>query len=440
VAEIAADSPDVVIALRGSRRWVHSYEHLYLEGRAQPVRPLRVNGVYLITGGLGGVGLLIAEYLARTVQARLILTGRSFFPKKNEWARWLASHEYDDETSVKIRRLQAMEAAGAKIDVASVDVTDEARMQALVASALRQYGALHGVLHAAGVTSGPSVFSPFTEISISEAESQFQPKAYGLYVLERALRNVDIDFCLLFSSNASVLGGLGLVAYSAANTFMDAFALSRGGANQFPWISAAWDPWPEETKKYIGYRTSLDQYAMSSDESVEAFNRLVTSAPEGLVVVSTGDLPARLDLWINRGREESALETMAATTHPRSNMRGEFVAPRNKIEQDIYEIWRDVLGSENVSIHDDFFFDLGGHSLLAVRIVGRLRKHFQMDIPPDEFFQSPTIAGLAKMLEAMRMGVEERQKLEALNLLSTLSDEEIDRELSDRGFDHRFGE
>jgi phthiocerol/phenolphthiocerol synthesis type-I polyketide synthase E len=440
VAEIAADSPDVVIALRGNRRWVHSYEHLYLEGRTQPVRPLRVNGVYLITGGLGGVGLLIAEYLARTVQARLILTGRSFFPKKNEWAHWLASHEYDDETSVKIRRLQAMEAAGAKIDVASVNITDEARMQALVANALRQYGALHGVLHAAGVTSGPSVFSPFTEISISEAESQFQPKAYGLYVLERALRNIDIDFCLLFSSNASVLGGLGLVAYSAANTFMDAFALSRGSANQFPWISAAWDPWPEETKKYIDYQTSLDQYAMSSDESVEAFNRLVTSAPEGLVVVSTGDLSARLDLWINHDREGSALETMAATTHPRSNIRGEFVAPRNKIEQDIYEIWRDILGSESVSIHDNFFFDLGGHSLLAIRIVGRLRKHFQMDIPLDKFFQSPTIAGLAKMLEAMRMEVEERQKLETLNLLSNLSDEEIDRELSDRGFDHHFGQ
>jgi acyl transferase domain-containing protein/acyl carrier protein len=432
ITEIEADTPDVVIAYRGNRRWIQSFEYLHLEISAQAIRPLRVNGVYLITGGLGGVGLLIAEYLARTVQARLILTGRSFFPHKEEWVEWLASHEQNDETSIKIRRLQAMEAAGAEIIVASIDITDEDRMQALVTDTLQQYGALHGVLHAAGVTSGSSVFKPFTEISIDEVESQFQPKVYGLYVLERVLRNIDIDFCLLFSSNASVLGGLGLVAYSAANTFMDAFALSRSDADHFPWISATWDPWPEETKKYTDYQTSLDQYTMTAEESIDAFNSLVTLAPEGQVVVSTGNLSERLDLWINRSRAGSDSAAMVATAGPRSSMRGELVAPRNKIEQDVREIWEEVLGFESIGINDNFFFDLGGHSLLALGVVGRIRERFQMELPLSTFFQFPTIAGLAGVLEIRQTETEDQQKLEILNLLSQLSDEEIDRELDNR--------
>src|SRR5262249_54445170 len=100
ITEIKEDSPEASVAYRGNRRWVQNYEPLSLERGARPVRPLRVNGVYLITGGLGGVGMQIAEYLARSVQARLTLTGRSFFPERDEWARWLASHPEDDQISL----------------------------------------------------------------------------------------------------------------------------------------------------------------------------------------------------------------------------------------------------------------------------------------------------------------------------------------------------
>ena len=158
-----------------------------------------------------------------------------------------------------------MSDAGAEVDIASIDAGDEAQMRALVASIIERYGALNGVLHAAGVTSGPSVFMPFTEINKDEAESQFQAKAYGLYVLENALEGIDVDFCLLFSSNASVLGGLGLVAYSAANSFMDAFAVSRSLANRSAWISAAWDPWPA-----AAYRTRRARCRRPADRSVRA--------------------------------------------------------------------------------------------------------------------------------------------------------------------------
>jgi acyl transferase domain-containing protein/acyl carrier protein len=425
ITEIKEDSPEVSIAYRGNRRWVQSFERLSLEKGAQPVRPLRVNGVYLITGGLGGVGLLIAEYLAQSVQAKLVLAGRSFFPERDGWAQWLASRPEDDQISVKIRRLQAMEAAGAEVMLASVDVADEDGMRVLVTSASQRYGALHGVMHAAGVTTGSSVFIPTVETGVAEAESQFQSKAYGVYVLDRVLRNTEIDFCLLFSSNASVLGGLGLVAYSAANTFMDAFVTSRNGANESPhespWISATWDPWPEEMKKYAGYQTTMNQYAMTAEESIEAFGRVVTLAPEGQVVVSTGDLDARLGLWVNRDATRGGARAPAeALVHPRPEIESVYVAPRDNAEQTIADIWRELLGLDRVGVDDDFFV-LGGHSLLAIELVGRLRDAFQVDLPVGKFFQSPTVAGLAQAIGDFQTGQRDPKKEGLLSILSQFS-------------------
>jgi phthiocerol/phenolphthiocerol synthesis type-I polyketide synthase E len=432
ITEIKEDSPEVAIAYRGNRRWVQSFEPLSLEKGAQPVRPLRVNGVYLITGGLGGVGLLIAEYLAQSVQARLVLAGRSFFPERDEWGQWLASRPEDDQISLKIRRLQAMEAAGAEVMVASADVADEDGMRALVTGVLQRYGALHGVMHAAGVTTGSSVFIPAVEIGVAEVESQFQSKAYGVYVLDRVLRNTEIDFCLLFSSNASVLGGLGLVAYSAANTFMDAFVASRDGANEppheFPWISATWDPWPEEMKKYAGYQTTMDQYAMTVEESIEAFDRVVTLAPEGQVVVSTGELGARLGLWVNRDATRGgARATAEALIHPRPEIESVYVAPRDNTEQTIADIWQEILGLDRVGVDDDFFV-LGGHSLLAIELVGRLRNAFQVELPVGSFFQSPTVAGLAQIISDFQTGHPDPKKDELLKLLSQFSNDGAESE------------
>jgi NAD(P)-dependent dehydrogenase (short-subunit alcohol dehydrogenase family) len=237
--------------------------------------------VYLITGGLGGVGLILAEYLAQTVQARLILTKQSAFPSKDQWSEWLQTHVDEDDISRKIKRIQAMEELGAEVMVASLDAADEEQMETLVTHIYEKFGQLNGVLHAAGVTHGSSVSRSAVEVGSVESEAQFKPKVYGVYVLEKVLQGKAVDFCLLFSSNAAVLGGLGFLAYSAANLFMDSFASSRNRNGSLTWLSASWDHWPEETRQYAGIRTSIDQYTMTRSESEEAFRRVVCMAPGG---------------------------------------------------------------------------------------------------------------------------------------------------------------
>ena len=433
VTEFAAESSDMLVAYRGDQRWAQTFEPIRLERDVEPVRPLRENGVYLISGGLGGIGMLLAEYLARTVRARLILAGRSALPERDSWQSWLATHDEQDGTSRKIRSVRAIEQLGAEVLVVSADVADVGQMRSLLARIDDRFGELNGVLHAAGITSGSSLYSPLTEISPADAETQFRPKVHGLYTLEQVLQGRAIDFCLLFSSNASVLGGLGFFTYAAANLFMDAFASSRSKTSSIPWISASWDPWPEETRKYTGFQTSMDQYTMTSEESLEALTRVVTTAPEGQIVVATGDLPARLDRWIRRGAAQAATGSIEgdAAAHPRPQLQSTYVAPNNETEQAIVEIWQQILGIEQVGIHDNFF-DLGGHSLLATRLLARLRGRFHVDLPIRTFFETPTPLGLARLLDERQSEQVDQETLDILSMLAQLSEEETEAEIRKR--------
>jgi phthiocerol/phenolphthiocerol synthesis type-I polyketide synthase E len=418
--ELLGEGCEIAVAYRDGRRYVLGFQPLSIPGEEPGPRPLREGGVYLITGGLGGVGLLLAEYLATRYRARLVLAGRTAVPPKREWEGWLTAAGAEPAMLSRVRRLHALQALGAEIVVEAVDVADEAAMGRLVTRTEERFGALHGVIHAAGVTSGPSLYRAAVEIGREESEIQFRPKVHGVLALAAVLAGRQLDFVLLLSSNAVSLGGLGYVGYAAANAFMDAFAQSRDGTSGV-WLSAGWDPWPQETKTH-DVQTALDSYAMSRDESVEAFDRVVTSGLDGMVAIATGDFPLRLDRWVRR-REVDA----APSLHARPVLRGAYVAPRNDTERALAALWREVLGLEEIGIHDSFF-DLGGHSLLATRLVARMREQLDADLSLQLFFEKPTVAELAAAISAREPAADEAAR-EILAHLLTLSEEAAEEEL-----------
>src|SRR5262249_25896094 len=156
----------------------------------------------LITGGLGGMGLVLAEHLARTVRAKLVLVGRSPLPAREKWAEWLETHAEAEASSRKMRQVQELEALGAEVLVLSADVTDAEQMQAVVAQAAQQFGALHGVIHAAGIAGGGLI-----QLKTAEAaDAVLAPKTRGLLALEAACRELPLDFLALSSSLTSMVG------------------------------------------------------------------------------------------------------------------------------------------------------------------------------------------------------------------------------------------
>jgi acyl transferase domain-containing protein/acyl carrier protein len=426
VAEIDAGvGAEKVVAYRGGRRWVQTFDAVRLGGPATagetardeeaeesadrqgpsvPAR-LRERGVYVVTGGGGAVGMELAAYLARACRARLVLLGRG---------------------TPDAEQVAGLERLGAEVMWARADVSDERAVSEALEEVRRRFGAVHGLIHAAGLAGDAAVVA-VGETGQEESARQFRAKVYGLLTLERELREDGLDFGLLVSSLSSVLGGLGFAAYAAANLFMDAFAHSRNRAGEARWVSVNWDGWhfgeaggaaPEQGRAP----------AILPAEGAEAFGRILRTRGLPQVVVSTTDLGARIERWVELAGRRAGADG-APALYARPELANEYEPPRDDIERVIADIWQQLLGIEGVG-REDNFFDLGGHSLLATQLVSRIRDAFGVEVSLRNFFESPTVAGLAALVGESAGGDEGEELERLLEEIESLSSAEVDESLS----------
>jgi acyl transferase domain-containing protein/acyl carrier protein len=404
LAEFSDEALSPTVAYRQGQRWLLSFEPVTAEESDVTMFPLRRRGVYLITGGLGRIGLALARELGRAVHARIVLVGRSSLPPRSEWDDWLAEHDQDDATAARIRGVQKVEEQGGAVLIVNADVADPAQVRIAVQSAHAEFGRLDGVIHGAGNVSAEGFFS-VEEANPTLCDRQFNAKVRGLLSLEEALTGEQLDFVMLLSSISSVLGGLGYLAYGAANAFMDSFARMQSRTSGTRWISVDWDTWDLDLDDAPGDDPTL--LAMSSGEGVDAFRRIISCVFEPQVVVSTGYLADRIEQWVDLRSLRKGLELRdrdADRFHTRPHLATAHISPRNQLERSIAAVWEETLGIRPVGVLDDFFTDLGGNSLLATRLMSRLRAQFGVDIPLSRFFDAPTVTALVESIGAGRQG------------------------------------
>ena len=239
VAELQSDEVDSPVAYRKNRRWVQTFARTR-DLKNQPAIALRDKGVYLITGGLGGMGLVLAESIAKSVRARIVLVGRSAFPATESWDEWLNTHGDQDPITRQIRKLRAIESAGAEVMLAAGDVCDPRAMQQIADQVRARFGGVNGIMHAAGMLDD----APMLQKDRASAARVLAPKVRGTLVLESVFQQEPIDFFLLMSSVSSHVAPAGQVDYSAANAFLDAFANSRSiGSPRV--VSIQWPRWTD---------------------------------------------------------------------------------------------------------------------------------------------------------------------------------------------------
>ena len=264
LAEIDAAAADERVLLRRAERWVPDYQPVRVPAEA-PV-PLEEEGVYVLTGPVAGNVHALARWLAREYRARLLLLRPAGDPA--------------DEATFEERR-QGLVELGGQARVVSLDLADEEALYRALAAARQEWGALDGVVHAAG-TVGERTFRVLKETGREEAGWHFAPKVAATLALDRTLERVlgdpgangSLDFAVLLSSLATVVGGLAYGAYTAANFYLDAFARkhrSEGGA--VPWRSVGWDVWQfeDEREQITEMRGDLADLAMSPREGEAAF-------------------------------------------------------------------------------------------------------------------------------------------------------------------------
>ncbi len=386
-AELLAAPGDLAVAYRGGRRWVMGHRRLRLAADGLGRVPLRRRGVYLLHGGLGEVGLELAELLAREAQARLAFVGRTPLPARERWGDWLAGHAAADRTSRLLRRLRRLEELGAEVMPLTADALDEGAMQTVCREIEQRWGGIDGAIQAIGAADG-TLLQLLTPELAAEVLAQ---KVRTTLLLAGLLRGHRPDFLVLCSSMAG-FGAPGLGAYSAGNCFLDAFAPWYQALTGTPTTAIAWDAWSE-----VPGRPQFAEH-LAGDEGREALRRILAAALPQVVVT-----PLELAAAVARVQEQWR-KALPAPVAADTGSRGErppltcpWVAPRSDAERRLAGLWESMLGITGLGVEDPFV-ELGGNSLLALQLVARIRQSFGVDLPANEVLEHPTIAALAARL------------------------------------------
>ena len=455
-SEIQSGQADREVAWRDSCRWVPRLEPV--DFRTEPKNPLpfQRGGLYLMSGGLGGVGYNIAKYLLENYQARLLILGRTPVPARNRWDDHLAMA---DAVSDRLRVLQELERSG-DVSYEAADICDFPAVEAAVERARdRWQSELAGIIHLAGL---------YRECQLSEETKQsfasvLRPKVLGSLALSRLLRNRPGALFLSFSSVNGFLGGFSVGAYSAANAFLDSFAeyqretqgieshclawsiwnetgMSRGFAmnelartrgyhsilpqqgirscvvalhQQFPQLLIGLDASKPSIRRYLEQNSCGSQelmaYLVSEDGniSLEKLKELSVEDRYGTPTRCKARRVERIPLTPSGEVDRQQLSLEAHGARPASE------PPRTAVEKELADIWTAVLGVERISRNDNFFA-LGGHSLSAVQITFKIQQRFKINFPLQAFAQAPGLARQAQQIEERLLEQAEATELEKL--------------------------
>jgi acyl transferase domain-containing protein/NADPH:quinone reductase-like Zn-dependent oxidoreductase/acyl carrier protein len=348
--------------------------------------PNSFNGTYLITGGLGGLGLLVADWLVQQGARHLVLVSR---------------RAADAEIN---QRLQSLKQAGAEVMVVQADVADESQLANVLSTIKSSVPPLRGVIHAAGVLDD----GVLRHLTWERFATVLHPKMLGAWNLHNLTQEQPLDFFVLFSSAASLLGSPGQANHVAANTFLDALAHYRQ-ARGLPGLSINWGAWASvgaAAKRGVSEQMRLRGVAeIAPHQGLQIFAQLLNQN-----AAQVGVIPINWSTFLQQSILSPFFADFQHEKRPKSSQQSQLLQQLGKVNISdrpamlmayLQTEVAKVLGlpSTQLPALKQGFFDLGMDSLMTVELKNRLETSLGISIPSTVIFEYPTIQDLGEYLE-----------------------------------------
>ncbi|WP_394832292.1 SDR family NAD(P)-dependent oxidoreductase [Pendulispora rubella] len=346
--------------------------------------PWRTGGVYWITGGAGGLGLIFATEIAERIRSgTLVLTGRSALSPERK------------------AHLEALERLGSRVVYKTVDVSDRRAVEALVNEIKSESGGLQGVVHAAGVLRDNFIVKK----TGAEFHEVLSPKVGGLVNVDDVTKELDLDFFVVFSSGAGEMGNVGQSDYATANAFMDAFADYRNAleeANQRTGrtLSINWPLWRDGGMKSDDasarmLREKVGITAMQTSSGMAAFYRCLASS-EPRVMVVEGMLERMTRKLLPAERHVQPGPEAAPVTPSAAIETGDLL---DKVQQNLIQVICEAtkLRAGDLDVESELS-EYGFDSISFTDLANRLNQRYGLGLTPTIFFEYSSIGSFAKYL------------------------------------------
>ncbi|WP_052429379.1 SDR family NAD(P)-dependent oxidoreductase [Paenibacillus borealis] len=388
--DIDREHGEYAVAYRDGHRYVEHFRSLHMVGESDQQIEIKNDGVYVITGGTGGIGLELAYYLSKKNRVRIVLINRSSFPEPSEWDSVLGLNR-DEQICSKIKKMKQITNSGSRLELHCADVSDLEEMSKALHKIRNKHGRIHGVIHGAGIA-GTDEF--IIKKAAASFEKEMVAKIQGTWIIDKLTENDCLDFIIFISSVASIAGDAGQSAYSSANRYMDTFAAYRNKKGKRT-LSINWPAW-REVGMTVQHGTELQTgvfEAISIDEAITAFDVLLHQSLSNVVV---GRVDRSKKGWTDRlgvGNESDhgshGSEVIVQSVPPKEC---------NGTEAKIWKIWSEVLESDLIGLDDDFI-EVGGNSILSMNIEVKMQQHSGVKIKELDLEIYNTIRKLAAYID-----------------------------------------
>ncbi|WP_419889721.1 SDR family NAD(P)-dependent oxidoreductase [Paenibacillus xylanexedens] len=407
-------------AYRNGIRYVEQLDEWNTETQENSDWQLVEDGVYIITGGAGGIGSEIGRWMAGQAKVRIVLLGRTELPNREQWP--LLRKNGKDQTAVQqiIREIDAMESLGAMVTYFSVDVSDEMRLTHTLDDIRQTFGSIRGIVHCAGTGSDLST----DQKSEDDVKRTLAPKIRGTWLLDQLTRQDQPDFMLLCSSIATTFSTLTMGDYVAANAYLDTFAAQRTKQGLHT-LAINWVTWRERgMAARSGFTADTIFKAILPEQAIHTLADVVTQKVDRVIIgelnIDGGGIPllersgirVAPHLLERLKRLKSTTRSIADMASTRSLsqhgtgqviLTGKEKEDYTEAERRVADVCRQVLGFEEINIHENFF-ELGADSLLLKTMHARLELLDPGSLMITDLFEHATVYKLARFLVDKRQG------------------------------------